>query len=374
MPAVALLGPRQCGKSTLAKHVIGSYPSVYLDLERPSDLRKLTNPELFLEAHGDEVICLDEIQRVPELFPVLRSIIDVEGRSTRFLVLGSASRDLIRQSSESLAGRIAHLELSPFLVDEIPGSGPEELRRYWLRGGYPRSLLSRDDSGSFFWRTDFIKSFVERDVLQTKPGVSALTVERLMRMSAHVNGQVINYTKIGSSLGMSDNTVRNYFDLLHGAFVIRLLPPFHGNLKKRLIKSPKLYIRDTGLLHALLSIEEFDELLGHPDFGSSWESLVIENVVSHLGPTVSASFYRTAKGEEVDLVLQKGTKRMLVECKAGDAPGISKSLRVAIHDLVPEHSYIVSPVTESYPLDKGITIHSLHSVLRDERLQAFLRR
>src|SRR5271157_3095890 len=314
-PSVAILGPRQCGKSTLAHHILKNSPgALYLDLELPSDLNKIKEPELFLQQHDDNLICLDEIQRTPELFPVLRSFIDRNRKNGRFLILGSASRDLIRQSSETLAGRISHVELSPFLLRESVVHGRFNLHRYWLRGGFPRSFLAQSDQASYLWRHDFIRSFVERDVLMAQSGASTAKIDRLLRMCAHISGQTVNYSKLGASLDMSDNTIHNYLDVLNGGFMVRILRPYFTNIKKRLVKSPKIYLRDSGILHALLSVETFDGLLGSPELGASWEGLVVENILSSINPSVSASFYRTAKGEEADLVLEKGRGRIIIEC------------------------------------------------------------
>jgi len=282
IPGVIILGPRQCGKSTLAKAIISKIENaVYLDLERPSDINKLIDPEAFLSLNADKLICLDEIQRVPELFPILRSVIDENRRNGQFIILGSASPDLIRQSSETLAGRVSYFELTPFLFKEISEhSSPNKLRKLWLRGGFPRSYLASDEKESFEWRLNFIRTFLERDIPQLGFRIPAKTLERFWKMCAHLHGQLLNSSKLGESLGVSHHTVRSYSDLLEQTFVLRVLRPYESNLKKRLIKSPKIYIRDTGLLHALLDIESHNELLGHPVYGASWEGFVIENILS----------------------------------------------------------------------------------------------
>lgn len=373
VPCVAILGPRQCGKSTLASHLLKRFPhAIYLDLELPSEQRKIQEPEIFLQQHEGALICFDEIQRAPELFTVLRGLIDRKPKNGRFLILGSASPDLIRQSSESLAGRISYVDLSPFLLTEYSRNPESVLHRFWLRGGFPRSLLAEGDRASFTWRQDFIRSYAERDVLQIKQGVSSQKVERLLRMCAHLSGQTLNYLKIGSSLDMSDNTVRHYLDLLSGSFLLRILRPYHNNLKKRLIKSPKIYIRDTGILHALLGIETFDHLLGHPEYGSSWESLIVENILSCIRPAVAASFFRTAKGEEADLVLEMGQSRLLIECKASAAPQASRSLEMSVGDINPDHTWVVAPIAGSFPISARITATSLPVLLKDRRVRPFL--
>lgn len=372
-PCVVILGPRQCGKSTLAHHILKSFPgALYLDLELPSDLNKIKEPELFLHQHVDSLICLDEIQRTPGLFSILRSFIDRNQKKGRFLILGSASRDLIRQSSETLAGRISYVELSPFLLRESGMHGAFDLHRYWLRGGFPRSFLAHTDQASYLWRQDFIRSFVERDVLMTQAGASTAKIDRLLQMCAHVNGQTVNYSKLGASLDMSDNTVRNYLDILNGVFMVRILRPYFTNIKKRLVKSPKIYLRDSGILHALLAVETFDDLLGNPELGASWEGLVVENILSSINLSASAAFYRTAKGEEADVVLEKGHRRIIIECKVSKAPQAGRSLQIAIDDLSPEHSWIISPIEASYQISPSITATSLSAFLDDKRVKEFL--
>jgi len=361
-PAVAVLGPRQCGKSTLAKDLIRDrQQSIYLDLERPSDLRKLADPELFFDAHREELICLDEIQRVPELFTVLRSVIDSRYRPGQFLILGSASRDLIRQSSETLAGRIAHLELTPFLWSEVE-TVPYQLNTYFVRGGFPRSLLARSDEASFDWRVHFVRTFLERDIPLLGIRIPSTTIERTWKMCAHYHGQLLNLSRLGEALGVRHPTVRSYIDLLSQTFMLRLLPPLHVNLKKRLVKSPKIYLRDTGILHALLEVTTFDDLLGHPVVGASWEGLVIENVLA-ARPAWRGSFYRTAKGAELDLVLERGQQRIAIECKMSSAPKVTQGFWNALEDLGIGEAWIIAPVKESYPLGKGVTVMSLSEFL-----------
>ena len=345
-PVVALLGPRQSGKSTLAKHLLEDRDAtVYLDLERPSDLRKLSDPETWFEHHRGELICLDEIQRQPGLFEVLRSVVDEVGASGQFLVLGSASPELLRQSSETLAGRIAFVELGPFSREEVPDE-----KRLWVRGGYPRSYLAPDDAESFEWRLDFVRTFLERDVPQLGSRAPAPTLHRLWQMVAHSQGQVLNSSKLGAALGMSHTTVRSYLDLFVAAFLVRWLPPFEGNVKKRLVRSPKVYVRDSGILHALLELDDFDSLAGHPVYGPSWEGLVLETVLGALGPGWSASFYRTSHGAEIDLVLTRGLRRIAVECKASSAPSVARGFWRAREDIGAEQAFVVAPVRERYPM------------------------
>ena len=359
MPAVALLGPRQVGKSTLAKHIINTVGNaIYIDLERPSDLNKLRDPEAYFALHADKLICLDEIQRTPELFPVLRSVIDERQRNGQFLIPGSASPRLIQQSSESLAGRLAYIELSPLLLSELEAS---QLRSLWLRGGFPRSFLAADDKASFDWRYDFIRTFLERDLPQLGLNISANVLERFWRLCAHSHGQLLNQSKLGGALGVSHHTIRSYLDIMEQTFIGRSLPPYEANLKKRLVKSPKIYIRDSGLLHCLLGLETQDDLFSHPSYGSSWEGFVIENLLSLL-PEWRAAFYRTSSGNEIDLILERGNRRIAIECKASSAPEVGKGFWAVLKDLGINEAYIVSPVDEAYPLQEGVTVTPLHLV------------
>lgn len=357
MPGVVILGPRQCGKSTLAKAIISEIGgAVYLDLERPSDVSKLRDPEAFFSLNRDKLICLDEIQRVPELFPLLRSIMDENRRNGQFIILGSASPDLIQQSSETLAGRISYFELTPFLMKEVSGDHPlMTLRKIWLRGGFPRSYLAPNDQESFEWRIDFIRAFLERDIPQLGFRIAAKTLDRFWRICAHLHGQLLNSSQLGESMGVSHHTVRSYIDLLEQSFVLRVLRPYESNLKKRLIKSPKLYIRDSGILHALLSIENQNDLLGHPVYGASWEGLIIENLLSLL-PNWKASFYRTSSGSEIDLILEKGNKRIAIECKGSTSPNLNRGFWNAVDELKFKEVWVVAPVKEVYPIEKGVRV------------------
>ena len=359
---MALLGPRQCGKSTLAKALLARVPrSTYLDLERPSDLRKLQEPELYFDHHRDDLVCLDEIQRKPELFPLLRSEIDALRRPGRLLILGSASPALLRQSSESLAGRISYLELTPFLLGEAvpPGGDPRSL---WLRGGYPDSFLAASDPKSVLWRQNFVRTYLERDLPQWGFRIPAGTVERFWRMCAHHHGQLINRSSIGESLGVSHTTVSSHLDVLADTFMVRLLPPLVPNLKKRLVKTPRLYIRDTGILHSLLDIESLDDLLSHPLLGASWKGFVVEQILSSLEGW-RGSFYRTASGAELDLVLEKGRTRLAIECKVSPSPVVGRGFWTALSDLDVSEAWVVAPVKEPYPIDKRVTVGSLEFVL-----------
>lgn len=358
-PALALLGPRQCGKSTLARQLLKGFPgAVYLDVELPSDQNKLRDPEAFLKLHRGRLVCIDEVQRVPDLFPVLRSLIDQSGANGQYLILGSASRDLIRQSSETLAGRIAYLELAPFLIPEVP----DAWQKLWLQGGFPRSFFANESAG-FVWRNDFIRSFLERDIPMLKSTIPSESVGRLLTMCSHYHGQFLNLEKLAGSMGVHAGTVRNYLDLLCGAFMMRRLPPFVSNVKKRLIKSPKIYIRDTGILHALLNIRTTDELFAHPVFGDSWEGLVVENILASFPSGVSSGYYRTSNGAEMDLVLETGKGRIGIECKASSAPKVTRGFWTAKEDLKLEEVLIVAPVNSAYPYGDGITVCPIHECL-----------
>jgi predicted AAA+ superfamily ATPase len=359
-PALALLGPRQCGKSTLAKHMLESFSdAIYLDAERPSDRSKFRDPEAFLSLHQGRLVCIDEVQRLPELFPVLRSLIDQQESNGQFLILGSASRDLIRQSSETLAGRLSYLELTPFLLNEVPGN----LRKLWLQGGFPRSFRAME-SISLEWRHDFIRSFLERDIPMLKGGIPPESVGRLLTMCAHYHGQFLNLEKLAGSMGVHAGTIRNYLDLLCGAFMLRRLPPFIVNVKKRLVKAPKIYVRDTGVLHALLNIGTMDDLYGHPICGESWEGLVIENVLSVIEGRFEHGFYRTSAGAEIDLVIQIGSRRIGIECKASSSPRVTRGFWNVIEDLELDEIYIVAPVEAAYPYEKNVLVCSLDECMK----------
>ena len=368
-PVTAILGPRQCGKSTLARYIISELyaDSVYIDLERPSDLQKLEDAEWFLSHQHGKLVCLDEIQRKPELFPMLRSIVDDNAVSGQFLILGSASRDLIKQSSESLAGRITYKKLTPFLWSEICAAS--ELETYIVRGGFPRSLLAEHDRISMQWRESFITTFLERDLLQFA-GFNSVSMRRLWQMLAHSNGQTVNYSTIGSSLGVSHTSVRKYIDLLEGTFMVRQLRPYEGNTKKRLVKSPKVYITDTGLTTALLKLSSFEDAAGHPVFGSLWESVIIENIKGHY-PELDLSFYRSSHGNEIDILLRYGDDVIAVECKATLSPKLSRGNYSAIDDIRPSKTFVVIPTEKGYAFKPDIEVVSLSELI--EKIPAALR-
>lgn len=355
-PAVALLGPRQAGKTTLAKIVAAQYPdSLYLDLERPSELAKLTDPELFLSRYADRLIVLDEIQRQPELFPILRALIDDKRRPGRFLLLGSASPQLLRQASESLAGRISFYELAPFDIGEIAPKH-SELQNFWLRGGYPLSWLAKNEQASFDWRESFITTHLERDIPSFGIRVPGTTLRRFWQMLAHLHGQIWNASRLASGFGVSAPTVEHYLDILEATYMVRRLLPLHANLGKRLVKSPKIYLRDSGLLHALLGVVNLNELSGHPVVGASWEGWALEQIAQLLGAQWQLSFYRTAAGAEIDVVAERGNQKIGFEIKFSSAPTLSKGCWTAIADLQLSHIYIVAPVASGYPLAANVEV------------------
>jgi len=356
-PAVGIIGSRQVGKTTLAMMIAQgrSDKAVYLDLERPSDLAKLGDAELYLRSAADSLVIIDEIQRKPELFPVLRSLIDEQRRPGRFLVLGAASPALLRQSSESLAGRIVYHELKPFDLREV-GASLEEINLLWNRGGYPESFLAESDSTSLNWREAFIQTYLERDIPNLGLHIPAVTLRRFWLMLAHCHGQLWNASKIAGSLGVDSRTVRRYLDVLEDTFMVRQLQPLHANLKKRLVKSPKVYLRDAGLLHALFGIRSHEQLLGHPAAGASWEGWCMEQVLSVVPSNTAAYFYRTSGGAEIDLVLQPpgGGSLVAVEAKFSLDPRPTRGFWSALGDLQPARSFVVYPGTELYPLDKTV--------------------
>jgi len=364
-PVVALIGPRQSGKSTLVKHLIdGNKNSIYLDLERPSDLQKLEDPEWFFTTQKGKLICLDEIQRKPELFPVIRSLSDEWNVNGSFLILGSASRELLQQSSESLAGRITYKKLMPFLWDEIKDF--DSLEKYFAHGGFPRSALAQDSETSYEWRNNFISTFLERDLLQWR-GVTPVTMQRLWKMLAHLNGQTADYSKLAKSLGVSAVTVKNYIDLLESTFMVDVMPPYFSNLGKRLVKAPKIYITDSGITSTLLELHNFEEMAGHPSFGSIWEQIVLSNM-KELFPEASFYFYRTSNGAEVDFVMKIKELVFTIECKASVAPKLSKGHFYACQDIHPSHSFVAAPIKKGWAMKPKIDVVSLSELetkLRD---------
>lgn len=366
--SVALIGPRQVGKTTLAHAVATGRPSLYLDLENSTDRAKLAEPELFLARHEDKLVILDEIHRVPELFSSLRGIIDkgrMEGRRTgRFLLLGSAAIKLMRQS-ETLAGRIAYVDMGPLHVLE---TGADAMTMLWLRGGFPDSFLAVDDAQSLALRRDFIRTYLERDVPMFGPRIPAETLERFWTMLAHSQGGLLNASKLAAGIGVSAPTVSSYLGLLVDLLLVRRLPPYHRNVGKRLVKSPKTYVRDSGLLHALLGIGEFDSLLGHPVIGASWEGFVIENLLAVCPAGTKASFYRTAAGAEIDLVLELGARHGVwaIEIQRSPSAGFRKGNHHALADIAPSRSFYVHGGADRFPMaaqTEAIGLHALMSEL-----------
>jgi predicted AAA+ superfamily ATPase len=356
-PAAGIIGSRQAGKTTLALMIAQNRPDrvIYLDLERPSDLAKLGDAELYLRSVADSLVIIDEIQRRPDLFPVLRALIDEQRRPGRFLILGSASPALLKQSSESLAGRIVYHELKPFSLQEV-GTAPEDVNRLWNRGGYPESFLASSDAASLKWREAFIQTYLERDIPNLGLHIPAATLRRFWLMLAHCQGQLWNASKIAGSLGVDAKTARRYLDVLEDTFLVRQLPPLHANLKKRLVKSPKVYLRDSGLLHALFGLQSYEQLLGHPVAGASWEGWCLEQVLSVVPANTDACFYRTAAGAEIDLVLQLPGEASwtAVEAKFSLDPRPAKGFWSALDDLHAARSFVVYPGTEFYPLAENV--------------------
>ena len=365
-PAVALLGPRQVGKTTLALEIAKTSDAQYLDLEHPSDLAKLSEPADYLARHQDKLVILDEIHRAPELFPVLRSLIDQAKRGGKragsFLLLGSASIDLLRQSTESLAGRLATVELGGLTIAEVSREQAETL---WVRGGFPDSLTAPDDAQSARWRAAFLNTYLERDIPQLGPRIAAETLRRFWTMLAHEHGGLLNAAQLARSLAVSGKNLASYIDLFVDLFLIRRLPPWHANTTKRLVKSPKIYLRDSGLLHQLLGLRNIEDLLGYSRMGASWEGFVIENLISNLPEGAEAFFFRSAAGAEIDLVLKLPghPKPWAIEIKRGRSPKLERGFHHARQDVDPERCYVVCGTDEPFSLGNGIEAVSLAGLL-----------
>lgn len=361
--AVVLLGPRQTGKTTMAFEQKDAHANaLYLDLELPSAQRQLEDPEAFFMAHPGQLVILDEVQRIPEVFSILRGVIDQRRRqgesSGQFLLLGSATGVLLQQSSESLAGRVAQLELTPFQAREVltPTFQSSELNGLWVRGGFPLAWLAKDDAASMTWREVFITTYLEKDIPALGPRIPATTLRRLWTMLAHNQGELLDQSKLASALAISGQTVGRYIDLLCDLMLVRRLPAWSGNSGKRLVRSPKVYVRDSGLVHALLGLSTLDAVLSHPVAGSSWEGFVIEQLIA-AAPTASVSFYRTSNGAEVDLVLEfRNGQTWIVEVKRSTAPTVSKGFFVAAADLGAARKLLVAPVEHPYPINDGVEV------------------
>lgn len=351
---VALIGPRQCGKTTLARELAEARRSTYFDLEDPLDLERLAQPKIALGL-PDGLVVIDEVQRRPDLFPVLRVLADQQRRGRRFLILGSASPELLRQGSETLAGRIAFVEMAGFDLGEV---GAAALRRLWWRGGFPRSFLARSDAASSRWRRDFIRTFLERDVMQLGIRIPAPVLRRLWMMLAHCHGQTWNASEISRSLGEAHTTVKRHLDALTGALVVRQLRPWHENLGKRQVKAPKVYVRDPGLLHALLGVDSAAALDAHPKVGASWEGFVVEELIGLAGER-NAFYWRTQAGAELDLLLFLQGRRIGVEVKYADAPSMTRSMHACIESLKLDWLYVVYPGRETYAVRPCVEVMPL---------------
>ena len=358
-PVTALLGPRQCGKTTLALFIAEQEPSTIFDLENPIDIQRLSAPMQALKDLSGLVI-IDEVQRKPELFELLRVLVDRSGRNARFLLLGSASPHLVKGVSESLAGRIGFVDLAGFQFWEV---GARHLDRLWIRGGLPRSFLADSESDSIRWREGFIRTFLERDIPQLGITIAAETLRRFWTMVAHYHGQVWNAAEFARALGTAENTARRYLDILNGAYMVRVLPPWFENLKKRQVKAPKIYIRDSGLFHSLLQVSTLADLRGHPKIGASWEGFALEHVIRAFR-TRDAYFWATHAGAELDLVVRVDGKRHGFEFKYTDAPGRKRSMHIAIEDLGLEHLWVIYPGDQKYDLDSRITVIPLEEILQ----------
>jgi predicted AAA+ superfamily ATPase len=366
-PAVALLGPRQSGKTTLALEAAKSVPSLYLDLESESDRAKLTQPELYLADHLDKLVILDEVHRTPGLFPVLRGLIDQARRNGRragqYLLLGSASLDVLKQSGETLAGRIAYLELGPLNLLE---TGDAQLDALWLRGGFPESLTAPSNARSLRWRQNFIRSYLERDIPQFGPRIAADTLRRFWTMLAHHQSGLLNVAQLARNIGVDAKTAQSYIDLLCDLLLVRRLPSWHANISKRMVKSPKVYVRDSGLVHALLDIETKESLLSHMVLGASWEGFVIENLLSCAPANVQGYFYRTSGGAEVDLLLVWPSGDIwAIEVKRSLSPKVERGFHAACDDLLPTRKVVIYPGNATFPLGHDVTAMPLAALCQE---------
>lgn len=365
-PVVVLTGPRQCGKTTLARHVLDPSDPNYFDLEDPRTQVLFEEPMTALEPLTG-VVVIDEVQRSPDLFPILRVLADRRPLPARFLILGSASGELLRQSSESLAGRVEYVRMGGFTADEVDGVDDVRLEALWRRGGFPEALLAHDEEDSVRWRRDFVSTLLERDLPQWGVRASTTALRRFWTMAAHYHGQVWNHAEPARALGVSAPTVRNFLDLLTDALVLRQLQPWHANVRKRQVRSPKVYVRDTGLLHQLLGIEDHTALLHHPKLGASWEGFAIEQVLL-TEPHTEAAFWATHQGAEIDLVLRRRGALYGVECKRADAPRMTPSIRIALEDLGLERVVVLYPGSKRYALDERVDVVPIAALAEPGRL------
>ncbi|MGB0966063.1 MAG: ATP-binding protein [Litorivicinus sp.] len=372
-PAVAILGPRQVGKTTLAFQLSQRQSSLYLDLEDPADYQKLSDPSGYLAMHADKLVILDEIQRYPDLFRSLRGVIDQrrrEGRGNgRFLILGSASNELLQQSAESLAGRIQYCELTGLSPSELGADGHQAVDKLWSRGGFPSSVIAPDDGASHRWRMNFIRTYVERDIPQLGPRIPASTLLRFWTMLAHAQGELFNASKLAGSLGVQSITVARYLDLMVDLMLVRRLEPWHGNVKKRLVKSPRVYVRDSGLVHTLLNLGSLEALLGHPIVGKSWEGFVVETLINALPDGARAYFYRTSAGAEIDMVVEYASgDRWAIEVKASRAPKLTKGFHIASADIGVTRKIVVYRGEDTFPMPDETLAMSLPQAIQAVQL------
>ena len=360
IPVVGIIGARQVGKTTLAKNLLSNFSNtVFLDLEKKSDRQIIENTEDFLNLNKGKIICIDEIQMMPDVLSEMRNFID-NNDDTKFIVLGSSSPDILRNSSESLAGRIFYFELQSFLWQEIKHKST--MQNYRLLGGMPKSILAKNKELAFIWLKNYVRTFLERDLRNFGFNIPPDTLHRLWQMLAHLNGQVLNSSQLANSMGLTHSTIKNYIDILANTFMLRILQPYHTNIKKRLVKSPKVYFRDTGVLHTLLNIRSFNDLFAHPVYGSSWEVTVIENLISKY-KNWNYYFYRTATGNEIDLVFTKANRVVAIEIKSSSTPKLTKGFWYALDDINATEAYIIAPVRMPYPIKNNVMVYPLEDFL-----------